>query len=75
MAPMAYHMRPLFRFLMISMQILIPLLIDYWCFSTGDLWSELTSECERRVRGASEISKFLRDTIVSTVIFLNLHLY
>ena len=33
------------------------------------------SVCEQRVRGASEISKFLRDTIVSVVIFWNLHLY
>ena len=34
----------------------------------------LCSVCEQRVRGASEISKFLRDTIVSAVIFWNLHL-
>ena len=43
---------------------LIELFADNWC-----------SVCEQRVRGASEISKFLRDTIVSVVIFWNLHLY
>ena len=46
---------------------------------TLEIYQKLTRAliawCEQRVRGASEISKFLRDTIVSVVIFWNLHLY
>ena len=49
---------------------------DYYVFQAkvplhinGCYYHLLCSVCEQRVRGASEISKFLRDTTVSVVIF------